>query len=104
MSDFREEETLGKAYDSRIVRRLVAYMRPYKWTVFFALILTLAVAPLEAAGPYLFSIGVDRYIVPVVKHALDFNSGIRGLILVTLGFLGSLMLSFAVQYVQVRVM
>jgi ATP-binding cassette, subfamily B, multidrug efflux pump len=104
MSDFREEEALGKAYDSRIVRRLLAYMRPYKWMVLFALVLTLVVAPLEAAGPYLFSIGVDRYIVPVVNHVLSFNVGMRGLILVTLAFLASLMLSFAVQYIQVRVM
>jgi ATP-binding cassette subfamily B protein len=104
MSDFREEEALGKSYDSRIVRRLLAYMRPYKWMVLVALVLTLVVAPLEAAGPYLFSIGVDRYIVPVVNHALSYNVGMRGLILVTLAFLASLMLSFAVQYIQVRVM
>jgi ATP-binding cassette subfamily B multidrug efflux pump len=104
MSDFREEEALGKSYDSRIVRRLLAYMRPYKWMVLFALVLTLVVAPLEAAGPYLFSIGVDRYIVPVVNHVLSYSVGMRGLILVTLAFLASLMLSFAVQYIQVRVM
>ena len=104
MSDFREEEALGKSYDSRIVRRLLAYMRPYKWMVLFALVLTLVVAPLEAAGPYLFSIGVDRYIVPVVNHAISYSVGMHGLILVTLAFLASLMLSFAVQYIQVRVM
>ena len=104
MSDFREEEALGKSYDSRIVRRLLAYMRPYKWMVLFALVLTLVVAPLEAAGPYLFSIGVDRYIVPVVNHALSYSIGMHGLILVTLAFLASLLLSFAVQYIQVRVM
>ena len=104
MSDFREEEALGKAYDSRIIRRLIAYMRPYKWMVLFALILTLAVAPFEAAPPYLFSIGVDRYIVPAVNHAIPFDVGMHGLLMVTLAFLAALMLSFAVQYVQVRVM
>lgn len=109
MSDFREEEALGKAYDSRILRRLLEYMRPYKWAVLFALILTLIVAPLEAVGPYLFHIGVDRYIVPgshaYAAHNFSFaNAAIRGLGIVTLIWLGSLFLSFAVQYVQVRVM
>jgi ATP-binding cassette, subfamily B, multidrug efflux pump len=109
MSDFREEEALGKAYDSRILRRLVGYMGPYKWWVLFALVMTLAYVPMEAVGPYLFHVGVDWYIVPgahayaahdmgVVAHA------IRMLGIVTAIWLGSLLLSFAIQYVQVRVM
>ncbi len=31
--DFREEESLGKAYDARLVRRLVRYLRPYRRAV-----------------------------------------------------------------------
>ena len=30
MSDFREEEALGKAYDAQLLRRLMTYLRPYK--------------------------------------------------------------------------
>ncbi len=34
MSDFREEEALGKLYDRRTARRLFRYLRPYKgWVV-----------------------------------------------------------------------
>ena len=47
MSDFREEEALGKAYDSQLLRRLMTYLRPYKWTVVIAIVLTLLVGPLE---------------------------------------------------------
>ena len=54
MSDFREEEALGKAYDSQLLRRLMTYLRPYKWSVVFAVFLTLLVGPLEVVGPYLF--------------------------------------------------
>ena len=109
MSDFREEEALGKAYDSRILRRLLEYMRPYKWQVLFALILTVGVAPLEAVGPYLFHIGIDNYIVPGSHSyaAHNFSAAalaLHGLGIVTLIWLASLLLSFAVQYVQVRVM
>ena len=30
MSDFREEEALGKVYDSHLTRRLLKYLRPYR--------------------------------------------------------------------------
>ena len=63
MSNAHEEEALGKAYDSRLMRRLLAYMRPYKWRVFLALALTLAVTPLELAPPYMFKVAIDRYLI-----------------------------------------
>ena len=51
MSDFREEEALGKAYDSQLLRRLMTYLRPYKWSVVFAVFLTLLVGPLDGGRP-----------------------------------------------------
>jgi len=33
----QEEEVLGKAYDSRLMRRLLTYLRPYRWQVAVAL-------------------------------------------------------------------
>ncbi len=104
MSDFREEEALGKAYDARLTRRLLKYLHPYRWQVIFALALTLAVSPLELVSPYLFKIGVDSYIVPVVNHAVARAAGYRGLAWVTLAFLFTLILSFTLQYLQIRVM
>src|SRR2546425_12344002 len=61
---FREEEALGKAYDARLARRLLAYLRPYRGSVVLALVLTILVGPLEIVGPYLFGCGGDPYIVP----------------------------------------
>ncbi len=104
MSDFREEEALGKAYDSHLMRRLLHYLRPYKWSVIFALALTAAVTPLEAVSPYLFKIAVDSYIVPVTRNQITYDVGMRGLIWVTVGFLAALMLAFGLQYLQMRVM
>ncbi len=104
MSDFREEEALGKAYDARLTRRLLRYMRPYKGMVFFALVLTLVVAPLEAVSPYLFKVAVDRYIVPATQGSIARMAGVHGLAIISLIFLGALLFSFGVQYVQVRVM
>jgi len=104
MSDIREEEALGKIYDTRLTRRLMQYLRPHKWWVFFALFLAIAVAPLEIIGPYFFKIAVDNYITPELSHHLAFAIAMRALGWITLGFLAALVLSFVLQYVQMRVM
>ena len=104
MSDIREEEKLGKIYDSRLTHRLLQYLRPYKWWVFFALLLAVAVAPLEIVGPYFFKIAVDSYIVPVIDHRLLYAVAMRALGWITLGFFAALVASFGLQYVQMRVM
>ena len=104
MSDFREEEKLGKAYDSHLTRRLVGYMKPYKAQVWFALFLTLVVTPLEILPPYLFAVALDNYIIPVTNGKLTFAIGMHKLGWVTMIYLAALLFSFAVQYVQVRVM
>ncbi|MFY9583284.1 MAG: ABC transporter ATP-binding protein, partial [Candidatus Acidiferrales bacterium] len=104
MSDFREEEALGKAYDVRLTRRLLGYLRPYKWHVVFALALTLLINPLELVSPYLFKVAVDSYIIPVVGKKLLLRAGLIGLGWVTLAYLATLVVGFALQYAQITVM
>src|SRR5438477_866553 len=58
----QEEEVLGKAYDSRLMRRLVTYLRPYKAYVAVALALILLESSLEVAFPWLTKIAIDRSI------------------------------------------
>src|SRR5579863_212720 len=104
MSDFREEEALGKVYDSRLARRLFRYLRPYRGWVIIAALLTLPVAPLAAIGPKLFEIAVDRYIVPSLHHDIPQAVAVRGLGWVSLIYFATLALGFAFMYFQVRVM
>ncbi|MBI3663430.1 MAG: ABC transporter ATP-binding protein [Acidobacteria bacterium] len=104
MSNIHEEEALGKSYDARLARRLMHYLRPYKWRVVFALALTMAVTPLELVSPYLFRIGLDRYIVPGAAHQIRAEEALGGVAMVGAVFLAALILGFLVQYVQVRVM
>jgi ATP-binding cassette subfamily B multidrug efflux pump len=59
-----EEEVLGKAYDGRLMRRLLKYIRPYKLEVAIALVLLLINAALQVVGPLLTELAVDRYLVP----------------------------------------
>src|SRR5207237_4780055 len=58
----QEEEVLGKAYDSRLMRRLITYLRPYKSYVVLALVLILFESSLEVTFPWLTKIAIDRYI------------------------------------------
>lgn len=62
MVHFHEEEILGKAYDSRLMKRLLKFIYPYKWTVFAAMTVLLAYAFAEIAGPFLIKIAIDRFI------------------------------------------
>ena len=104
MSDFREEEALGKVYDSRLARRLFRYLRPYRGWVIIAALLTLPVAPLAAIGPKLFEIAVDRYFVPVIHGQIPRATAVYGLGWISLIYLVTLVLGFAFMYFQVRVM
>jgi ATP-binding cassette, subfamily B, multidrug efflux pump len=104
MTDFREEEALGKVYDSHLAKRLFRYLYPYRGWVAIAALLTLPVAPLAAVGPWLFEIAVDRYIVPSVHHEVPQAVAVRGLGWVSLAYMATLALGFAFMYFQVRVM
>ena len=61
----QEEEVLGKAYDSRLMRRLLTYLRPYRWQVAIALAAIVLKSLADVVGPYLFKVTVDRYLAPV---------------------------------------
>jgi ATP-binding cassette subfamily B multidrug efflux pump len=104
MSDFREEEALGKLYDRHTANRLFRYLRPYKRLVVVATLLTLPIAPLAAIGPIFLKIAVDRYILPVLRNDVVFAVAVRGIAWMSLLLVASLGLGFAFQYVQIRVM
>jgi ATP-binding cassette, subfamily B, multidrug efflux pump len=57
-----EEEVLGKAYDARLMRRLLAYLRPYRLQAALALVAIIAASVLQLAQPYLMKQVIDRYI------------------------------------------
>jgi ATP-binding cassette subfamily B multidrug efflux pump len=104
MSNIHEEEALGKAYDSRLMNRLLRYMAPYKWRVIFALALVAIVTPLELAPPILFQRSIDNYLVPGSKGALALSKAWHGIILISLFYLGVLVFDFLAQYIQIRIM
>src|SRR6266702_2711547 len=65
MASAHEEEVLGKAYDSRLMKRLLRYLAPYKWQVAIALGSIFLKVGADVLGPYLTKIVIDRYLAPV---------------------------------------
>jgi ATP-binding cassette subfamily B protein len=104
MSNIHEEEALGKAYDSRLMNRLLRYMTPYKWQVILALALVAIVTPLELAPPLLFRKAVDSYLVPAVNTVVGSSLAWRGIVYISLIYFAVLVFDFLAQYVQIRIM
>jgi ABC-type multidrug transport system fused ATPase/permease subunit len=52
----------GALYNPHITRRALAYVRPYKWGVGFALIMTVAQAALMTIGPVWTKVAIDNYV------------------------------------------
>jgi ATP-binding cassette subfamily B multidrug efflux pump len=104
MSNLHEEEALGKAYDSRLMRRLLQYMAPYKWGVAFALSLALVVTVLELSPPLIFKRGIDKFFTPFADGKLDGQSAWSGIQLLCVVYLLVLVFDFLVQYIQIRIM
>ncbi len=89
MPDHQEEEALGKAYDSRLAKRLLGYLRPYKWRVFTSVCISLAVAAFSLVQPLL------------VLHAIDHsipNRDVRELMLLFAFFLVTMTFEYALQF------
>jgi ATP-binding cassette subfamily B protein len=55
-----DDEALGKAYDARLVRRLLTYVRPYRRLVAAALACIAVAAAMQIAGPLLTRWVIDR--------------------------------------------
>lgn len=84
-----EDEVLGKAYDSRLMKRLLRYIKPYKKYVISAILLNIIVAAFGPIRPYLTKIAVDEHIT---------NSNYNGLLIVSLLLLASLIVQAVIQY------
>lgn len=70
----QDDEILGKAYDSNLMMRLIRYLRPYKWQVIGAIVLSMVVALLESVRPFFTKIAVDDNIAKGDKEGLLYTT------------------------------
>jgi ATP-binding cassette subfamily B protein len=106
----QEEEVLGKAYDSRLMKRLLGYLRPYKWQVVIALIAIVFKAGADVLGPYLTKTAIDKYLSTASVHNHTFlDAWLSSQPLVGIAQLGVvyfllLLLGFGLDYTQIYLM
>src|SRR5438046_917578 len=101
----QEEEVLGKAYDSRLMKRLLTYLRPYTWQVAVALMAIVMKAGADVLGPYLTKVAVDKYLAhSVTSHSfLDrwLNSApLVGIAQIAAIYVGLQLFSFLLEFLQ----
>jgi ATP-binding cassette, subfamily B, multidrug efflux pump len=101
----QEEEVLGKAYDSRLMARLLKYLRPYRWQVAIALVSIFLKSFADVLGPYLTKVAIDRYLAPVNGGSSGLWSWlsprpIAGIAQIAAIYVGLLVFSFLLEFLQ----
>src|SRR5262245_33665847 len=91
MTAMQDDDVLGKAYDARLMRRLLQYLRPYWRQVLVALAAIITGSVASLAQPYLVKVAIDRHI------AVGRLDGLGQLAVV---YLAILVGAFAAEYVQ----
>src|ERR1700719_4543789 len=105
MASHHEEEVLGKAYDSRLMRRILQYLRSYRWQVTVALVSIVLKAGADAMGPFLVLVATDRYLVPVHQQPAWLTNWLSprpltGIAEIAGIYVGLTLLSFLLEYLQ----
>jgi ATP-binding cassette subfamily B protein len=90
-----DEDSLGQVYDSRLVRRLWAYVRPYRGQLLLSVVLLVAVSAAQLVQPYIVKLAIDGYIT---------RSRLDGLGLLVLLFLAALVVEFFLRWAQLYVL
>lgn len=98
----QEEEISEKAYDSRLMKRLLKFAKKYWYLFLLAVIFLFAATLVDLARPYLMGIAIDDYIKKSNISALN-RMGVYFVLLVAAGFVFNLLqiyvLSYAGQYI-----
>jgi ATP-binding cassette subfamily B multidrug efflux pump len=108
----QEEEVLGKAYDSRLMKRLLTYLRPYSWQTAVALtaILLKVVLGPDVIGPFLTATVIDKYLsFAAGKHHWFLDGWLNPNPWIGIGqiagiYLASLLFNFVLEFVQTYLM
>jgi ATP-binding cassette, subfamily B, multidrug efflux pump len=88
---YHEDEILGKAYDARLMARILRYLRPYWKLLVVSFVFLMLQTGTQLLGPYITKIAIDRYIA---------HQDLRGLDLMAMAYLGVVVLGFIVLFVQ----
>jgi ATP-binding cassette subfamily B protein len=106
----RDEDPVGKVYDSRLMRRLAHYLKPY-WVqaLVSALCITLK-AISDVTGPYLVKVAIDRYLTGKPSLATNWltrhlpTDPYQGITRLAAIYMGALLIAYLFQFIQTYLM
>ncbi len=103
-----DDDVVGKVYDSRLMRRLLGYLSPYKLQAALSCVCILLKSASDVSGPYLVKVAVDSYMSPAEKLSwlgrhLS-RDPITGITQIGVLYLGALSLTFALEFLQTYMM
>ena len=109
MASNQEEEVLGKAYDGRLMRRLLTYLRPYKWHVVVALAAIILKSALDVLGPFLTKIAIDKYLAKSLNSHSWIGDRLSSTPLTGIAqigglYVGILIFTFTLEFIQTYLM
>jgi len=90
-----EEEALGKAYDSRLIKRLLKYLKPYVGKTILSLLMLIFWTALRLASPIIMKLALDKYIS---------KGDIKGLGILMLAMFTLIIFQSIVRYYQILIM
>jgi ATP-binding cassette subfamily B multidrug efflux pump len=107
-----EDDVIGKAYDGRLMRRLLTYLRPYRLQVGISFVAIALKAIADILGPFLTMVAVDLYMYPTPKVHGGGNwlaphlsrNPITGITQIAGIYLGLLIFSYLLEFVQTYLM
>ena len=106
----QDDDVVGKAYDGRLMRRLLTYLRPYKLQTILSAFAIFFKAGSDVLGPYLVKVAVDTYMTDATPAKLSWlarhlsPTPITGITQIAALYLGALLLTFALEFMQTYLM
>jgi ATP-binding cassette subfamily B protein len=109
----QDDDVAGKAYDSRLMRRLLTYLRPYKLQTGIAALAILVKSCSDVVGPFLVAVAVDTYMMGKVPEHLAWLprhlsreplAPMTGITVIAALYMAALLFSFSLALVQTYLM
>src|SRR6266851_1012556 len=106
----QDDDVVGKAYDGRLMRRLLTYLRPYKLQTALSALAILFKAGSDVLGPYLVKIAVDTYMTDTPPAKLSWvaqhlsRTPMTGITQIACLYLGALLVTYVLEFLQTYLM
>jgi ATP-binding cassette subfamily B protein len=116
------DEPVERVYDSRLIRRLGHYLRPYWWQTAISALAVSLKSICDVTGPYLVMVAIDRYLAPglapkaannLLFHQIGTNNWftrrlsvdpVLGITQLASVYLGALLIAYMFEFLQVYLM